>query len=140
LTYKYAIYDGTNPNSLDNEAASGQNHFRYIRQAPNYSFPVDTFGNQYNEPIAWGSATGVNKMLTVGAPAAGHVPISWLGLPGVHLQTASKLTGSSNWVDHFETDGTNWVNGTTGINGFVSLTNYPASGGQTFFRLIKPAN
>jgi len=133
VTYKYGFFDGANQANLDDEAGFGVNHFRYLRQAPNYNMPTDIFGNQYNEPTAWGN-------LTVGSPTAGSVPVSWVGLPGVHLQTAAKLTGRSNWVDHLETDGTNWVSGSlTFSNGFVSVTNYPTSGGQTFFRLVKPA-
>ena len=45
MVYKYSI-DGP-----DDEAAFNQNHVRYIRSTATgaYSFPVDTFGNQYNE-------------------------------------------------------------------------------------------
>lgn len=132
LTYKYGIYDGSNPSALDNEAAVGLNHFRYIRQTTNYAMPTDTFGNQFGEPIAFGS-------LSAGKPVAGKVPISWLGEPGVHLQSTTSLSPSS-WVDLFETDGTNWVNGFISNNGFVSVTNYPTGGAKTFFRLIRPGH
>ncbi len=132
LTYKFGIYDGSSTSSLDNEALSGQNHFRYIRQAPAYTMPTDIFGNQFGEPVAWGN-------LQVGKPNAGHVPVSWLGLPGVHLQTGTNVVGST-WVDLNNTDGTNWTAGVTSNNGFVSITNYPTTGGKTFFRLIKPGH
>ncbi|MGC9943197.1 MAG: hypothetical protein ABSE48_15315, partial [Verrucomicrobiota bacterium] len=60
-TYKYGI-DGA-----DNEAASGDNLLRFIRSTATgaYSFPVDTFGNQYNEP-SFGE-------LSVGPESAGKV-------------------------------------------------------------------
>jgi hypothetical protein len=70
-TYKYGI------NGLDDEAASGANHIRYVRTTGTYVFPRDTFGNQYVEP-SFGQ-------LTIGSPVAGRAPISWLGRPGVHL-------------------------------------------------------
>jgi hypothetical protein len=35
------------------------------------------------------------------------------------------------------TDGTNWTVGTVSTNGLVSATNWPASTGKLFFRLIK---
>ena len=54
----------------------------------------------------------------------GNVLLSWLGRPGVHLQTKSSLS-SGSWVDHPETDA-------------LSSTNWPTSGGTTFFRLINP--
>jgi len=133
LTYKYGIYDGSNPNALDNEAPSGQNHYRYIRQAPNYSLPTDTFGFQFGEPVAFGN-------LTAGAAVAGRVPISWLGEPGVRLQSTASLSAGTVWTDLFETDGTNWLNGHISNNGFVSVTNYPTGGGKTFFRLIRPGH
>ena len=54
IVYKY----GTDPGGTlvaaptDDEAASGQNHGRVVRTltASPYQMPVDTFGNQYNEP------------------------------------------------------------------------------------------
>jgi len=65
------------------------------------------------------------------------VPISWLGLPGVHLQSSSSLSGQ-NWVDHPETDGANWTNGHISNNGFISVTNWPTGTSKTFFRLVRP--
>jgi hypothetical protein len=59
-----------------------------------------------------------------GPAVAGHVPLSWLGRPGVHLQSRTSLSTGS-WVDVPGTDG-------------LSATNYPISGATQFFRLIKP--
>ena len=50
LTYKFSI------NGSDNEAPSGQNHFRYVRTAGAYTLPLDKFGNQYAEPYSFGEA------------------------------------------------------------------------------------
>ncbi len=124
MTYKYSM-DGS-----DNEAASDANHVRYIRSTPTgaYVFPTDTFGNQYNEP-SFGE-------LTVGPAAAGTFQLSWLGAPNVLVQTSSNLTGGS-WVSQPETGGAIWTAGTNSANGLVSVTNWPAGGGSTFFRLIK---
>jgi hypothetical protein len=62
------------------------------------------------------------------------VAISWLGRPGVQLQVTTNL--AATWQSLAETDGTNWTTGTSSTNGFVSQTNWPASGVQ-FFRLIQ---
>jgi hypothetical protein len=109
-TYKYSI------NGPDNEAGQNANHVRYIRQTGAYVMPLDTFGNQFVEP-SFGN-------LRAGAAAAGHVPLSWLGRPGVRLQSRSSLS-SGAWADVPGTDG-------------LSSTNYPISGSTQFFRLIKP--
>jgi hypothetical protein len=124
LTYKYSI------NGTDNEAGFAQNHVRYVRQGTTYTLPMDTFGNQYNEP-------GFPVGLSIGAPSGGKALISWLGRPGVHLQTKSGLAGGS-WYNALETDGNVWTTGITSTNGFVSRTNYPVGATPTFFRLIKP--
>ena len=108
LTYKYGI------DSADDEAGFAQNHVRYIRATGNYTMPLDRFGAQIVEPLV-GS-------LTVGAKSAGHVPVSWNGRPGIHLQTSGNLT---TWQDLPATDG-------------LSSTNYPVGAGATFFRLVKP--
>jgi hypothetical protein len=109
LTYKYGI------NGIDDEAAANNNHVRYVRQTGTYVMPLDKFGTQTVEP-SFGN-------LQASSSTAGHVLISWLGRPGVHLQTKSSLSGS--WTDHPETDG-------------LSSTNWPSAGGPQFFRLIKP--
>jgi hypothetical protein len=114
-TYKFGISDGVNP--IDNEAAAGNNHVRYIRGVGTYSMPLDTFGNQLVEP-SFGD-------LKCSQASPGYVLVSWLGRPGVHLQTRASLA-SGSWVDHLETDGLN-------------STNWPTSGDQNlFFRLTKP--
>jgi hypothetical protein len=74
--------------------------------------------------------------LTVGALSGGNVPVTWLGRPGAHLQVTSDLV-SGSWQDLIATDGTNWTVGYSSTNGFVSQTNWPASG-KAFFRLVKP--
>jgi hypothetical protein len=124
LTYKYGI-DGT-----DNEAASNNNHYRVIRTSAtgSYSFPLDTFGNQYNEP-AFGQ-------LAVAPAAGGAVKLSWLGAPNVMLQTRTNLTAGA-WVSHPETGGSVWSTGVSSPNGLVSVTNWPASSGNLFYRLIQ---
>lgn len=127
VQYKYAFDDGVN--GLDNEAPSGQDHVRFVRTTAtgSYAMAQDTFGVQYGEP-SFGE-------LAVGTPSGGTVPVKWLGRPGVKLQSAASLTGS--WTDHVQTDGTNWSIGTGTTNGLLSATNWPASSGNQFFRLIK---
>jgi hypothetical protein len=106
-SYKYSI-DGNNDEP-------GGNHVRYIRSTGTYAMPMDVFGN-----IVVEDSFGNFK---IGPGTAGHVHLSWLGRPGVHLQVKSSLTGS--WVDHPETDG-------------LSSAEWPISGSTSFFRLIKP--
>jgi hypothetical protein len=120
--YKYGI------NGVDNEAASGNNHGRVIRSLATgaYSFPTDTFANQYNEP-SFGQ-------LAVTRAAGGMVNLSWLGSPSVQVQTVTNLTKGA-WVSHPETSGTVWSTGVNSANGLISVTNWPASSGSLFFRL-----
>ena len=139
IVYKY----GTDPGGFsggpnDNEAAQNQNHARVLRTltASPYQMPLDTFGAQYNEPY-FSAGNGGAAQLSVGSASGGTVPVSWLGRPGAHLQTKSSLT-SGSWVDLWATDGTNWNAGHYGVNGLVSVTNFPTSGGNTFFRVVKP--
>jgi hypothetical protein len=113
VQYKYGI------DSSDNENASGSDHVRYIRSVGTYVMPLDTFGSIANNEPAPGFGN-----LTIGHVSGGHVPISWLGLPGVHLQSASNLTGGV-WQDLLATEGLN-------------STNYPVGTAPVFFRLIKP--
>lgn len=122
--YKYGI------NGADNEAASGNNHGRVIRSLATgvYSFPADTFGNQYNEP-SFGQ-------LAVGQMSGGTVPVSWLGAPNVQVQTSTNLT-SGAWVNHPETGGAVWSAGISSTNGLISVTNWPAGSGTLFFRLMQ---
>ena len=109
LTYKYSI------NGADNEAGYAQNHFRYIRSTNGvYELPMDTFGVQYAEPKVGG--------LTIGSPAGGSLPISWLAYPNVNLQVSTNLT---DWTD---------VPDTTA----ASSINWPMGNNNEFFRLIQP--
>ena len=146
LQYQYGIDPGSfNEGPLENEAASGLNHIRVVRTtAVNlYTMPTDTFTNQpYQEPLfapgniyeAIGTLAG--GQLTVGKPVVGVVPVSWLGRPGAHLQSATSLNGP--WTEIWVTDGTNWTSGVNTTNGLMSVTNWPSAGGTTFFRLVKP--
>ena len=145
LSYQYGIDPGEfYGGPLEDETASPSVvHYRGVRstQLSPYVMPTDTFTNQpYVEPFfstgnigANGSLAGGN--LTVGAPVAGTIPVSWLGRPGAYLQSASSITGP--WQSNLATDGTNWTTGFSSVNGFVSVTNWPAAG-STFFRLVKP--
>jgi hypothetical protein len=108
-TYKYGI------NGVDDEAPANANHVRYIRQTGTYVMPLDKFGVQTVE-TSFGN-------LQANRSSAGHILISWLGRPGVHLQTKSSITDP--WTDHSETDG-------------LGSTNWPSAGAPQFFRLIKP--
>ena len=112
VSYQYSI------NGTANEATNFQNHVRYIRSTGSYAMPQDTFGSMIQE-----AAPGFGN-LAVGARSGANVPITWEGLPGVHLQTRTNLT-SGAWLD---------VSGTTG----QSTANYPAGGGASYFRLINP--
>ena len=110
LTYKYGI-DGA-----DDEAAFKVNNIRYVRTTGPYVLPLDTFGSQYAEP-SFGD-------LNARPATNSHVLISWLGRPGVHLQTTSNLVNAV-WQDRPETDS-------------FSSTNWPVGSSRLFFRLIKP--
>jgi len=123
LVYKYGIDDGVN--SLNNEAPDGSDRVRYIRQTGSYTPPLDHFGVQTVEPTSFGD-------LTVGTPAAGQIPVSWLGRPGVFLQTSDTLSNPASWVTHYA------FTGSISPAGIYS-TNYPTSTGATFFRLVKPS-
>ncbi len=121
-TYKYGI------NGNDDEAPPNSNHVRFVRTTGAYTLPRDTFGAQLVEP-SFG-------LLSAGPASAGSVAISWLGRPGVHLQANTALSGGT-WQDLLNTDGATWTQGHASTNGLVSVTNYPAMGAKTFFRLIK---
>src|SRR5262249_42904953 len=118
LSYQYGI-DANGMNLGPSQNESGNNHFRVVRSTGGgtYVMPTDTFTNQpYQEPLFapgniyqnMGTLGGGN--LTVGLPAAGKIPVSWLGRPGARLQVTSNL-GSGSWQDLPETDGTNWTSG-----------------------------
>jgi hypothetical protein len=145
LAYQYGMDAGNvNGGPSENEAASGANHFRVVRSTVSspYVMPTDTFSSQpHQEPVFapgnlyQGAGTLAGGNLSVGPAAGGTVPVSWLGRPGAHLQVNSGLTGS--WQDLTATDGANWSAGYSSTNGFVSVTNWPASS-NAFFRLVKP--
>jgi hypothetical protein len=146
LAYQYGMDPGgINGGPLEDEAASGADHFRVVRStvSGSYVMPVDMFSSQpHEEPVFalgnlyQGAGTLAGGNLSVGKAVGGNVPVSWLGRPGAHLQVNGQLTGGS-WLDLVATDGTNWTTGYSSTNGFVSVTNWPASG-NAFFRLIKP--
>lgn len=131
-TYKYGI------DAVDNEAASGINHARVIRSVATgaYSFPTDTFGYQYNEPASGQLAVAPAQAGLVNLPGLRTVRVSWLGSPGVQLQTSTNLTKGA-WVSHPETSGTVWSAGINSTNGLISVTNWPALSGNLFFRLLQ---
>lgn len=145
LSYQYGLdVGGANGGPVEDEAPVEAVHYRVVRSTGlnPYTLPTDTFTNQpYAEPFLSTGNIGANGNLAggdlnVGAPVAGKVPVSWLGRPGAHLQVKSSLNGGS-WQDLFATDGTNWTSGFSSTNGFVSVTNWPASS-HAFFRLVKP--
>ena len=115
LSYQYTF--GNNSGLAIESLGAGNNHIRYIRSTGGtYVLPEDTFGSMVQEP-AFGN-------LAVGPKSGGNVPITWLGLPHVHLQTVSSLTNST-WTDLLGTDSQN-------------STNYPVGAGPSYFRLINP--
>ncbi len=119
--YKYGIYHNSSVanTNVDNEAPGGNDHHRYIRANGTYNFPMDTFGVQ-----ATNAAAGVEPLfgnLAATKIANGKLPISWVGISGVRLQSNTNLM-STNWVDVLNTDG-------------ASQTNWPATNGTRFFRL-----
>src|ERR1035437_8264313 len=107
-TYKYSI------NGVDNEAGSCNDRGRYSRSTVTgaYSFPMDTFGSQHNEP-SFGH-------LAVGKLSAGTVALSWLGAPNVQVRTRTNLT-SGWWVSYPETIGAVWSAGINSPNGLIGV-------------------
>jgi hypothetical protein len=127
VQYKYGIIHNysssmANNTNADNEAGFGLNHTRYIRAAGNYNFPVDIFGQQQTNLAAATEPSFGN--LAISAPVAGHLPLSWLGRPGVYLQYTTNLS-STNWVQLNATDGAN-------------SSSWPQTNRQVFFRLANP--
>ena len=124
VTFKFGLFDPNNDPSahgwLDNESPQYADHVQYVRTfSPTFTLPVAQFGTNYAairvEP-AWGN-------LNAGTPSAGVVPITWLGLPCVTLQTTTGLPTAS-WTDLPATDA-------------QSSTNWPNAGGVQLFRLQK---
>jgi hypothetical protein len=109
LSYQYSI-------NGNQDEANGINHTRYIRSIGNYVLPLDVFGNMVQEQ-SFGN-------LVIGPKSGGSVPITWLGRPGVFLQTNSSLA-TGTWTNLPNTGGQN-------------ATNYPVGPGRSFFRLINP--
>lgn len=112
LEYKYGI------NSLDNEAASGSNHVRYVRATGTYTMPVDVFGTMTQE-----NATQDLGRLSISKGTAGKVVITWQGQPGVRLQKLTAVTGGT----------VTEVPGTDGQSTYETTANEP----MAFFRLVK---
>ncbi len=109
LNYKYGL-DGFN-----NEP--GGNHVRVVYTAGNYVMPKDKWGvPSAAEPLV--------PRLNIAKTGPSQITLTWLGRPGVHLQTKTGLNAS--WVDHMETDGTSSENWS--VNGDAA----------SFFRLVKP--
>lgn len=136
FSYKYGLGKALASDMGPRNIEPAGNHYRVLRSTASgsYTMPQDTFGVAYQEPLFGTGYTGAAQ-LTIGSAAGGKVMVSWLGRPGAHLQSAGSVTGP--WVDHFETDGTNWAAGYSSTNGLVSQTNWPASG-NAFFRMVKP--
>jgi hypothetical protein len=134
--YRYGMgYDNGSGvhGALDNDTAGSVNRTRVVRQTAtgSYAMPVDKFGSQYSEPFFNPLAQG-DGQLQAGPASGGAVPVKWLGRPGAHLQSSANLAGP--WTDHPATDGATWTSGVSSTNGFVSTTNWPATGNQ-YFRL-----
>ncbi len=137
--YKYGMDpSGYNGGPLDDEAGSGDNFARVIRTFGTSPYPMatDTFTNVYTEPYFSVVNTAGGK-LSVGAASHGKVPVQWLGTPGTRLAWKTSLP-SGTWQQIPATDGTNWTSGYYSTNGFVSVTNWPATGGPVYFQLAKP--
>ncbi|MGP8198629.1 MAG: hypothetical protein ACLQU4_03900 [Limisphaerales bacterium] len=99
LQYKYGV------DSEDNEAPSGNNHFRYIRIVSNsglgYIMPTDSFGNSEN-----GSTYELSMGNLAISPAPDNsVKVSWLGRPAVELQSTTSLAPPITWTPLPATDG-----------------------------------
>jgi hypothetical protein len=123
VQYKYGIYHNAgsaNNGTLDNEAPFGDNHSRYIRAVGAYSFPTDVFGQQVSNPTAANEISFGNLVATL--PSPGTIALTWLGRPGVYLQSSPDL---SVWT-------------TIPGSGGLSSSNISTSGSQKFFRLVNP--
>jgi hypothetical protein len=124
LVYKYSI------NGNDDEAASGDNHERWIRSLPNYTMPVDTYASQ-------GSANQVESPagnLTATAVPGNKVQLTWLGRRGVLLETANSLSPGTVWTPLPLTDGTNLIVAPGGM----ATTNYTIGQTNVFYQLVGP--
>ncbi len=140
LIYKYGI-DGA-----DNEAPSGNNHYRYIRSIINsgsgYIMPTDLFANNRNGNT--GEPSFGNLAIS---QSADNVVLSWLGRTTVQLQSTTSLTPPITWTPLPATDGATLIvtpgNELQGIAPGAALgTNvsisYPIGGGNVYYELIGP--
>lgn len=107
-------------NGPDNEAPTYDDHIQWIRTTnSSYVMTAVEFGTNYASARVqqqWGN-------LTIGAPAGGNLPVTWLGCPCVNLQTRSSLS-SGSWSDLGTTDS-------------ASSYNASAAGAEQYFRLRK---
>jgi len=123
LTYKYSV------DEADDEAGFGDNHIRYIRSLGSYTMPLDVFGSQgqsAQSEINFGNLTATKS--------GKNLSFTWLGRPGVHLQTATTLNGKASWTPDLTTDGTNLIVAPGGM----ASTNIPIGAGNKFFELVGP--
>jgi hypothetical protein len=123
LIYKYSI------NGLDDEAGFGDNHERWIRSQPNYTMPVDTYASQgasTQTEIPFGN-------LAITQTTNNQIQLSWLGRPGVQLQTTPTLSPAV-WTSQPFTDGTNLLVAPGG----TASTNYTTGASSLFYRLVGP--
>jgi hypothetical protein len=117
LEYQYSTSYSVINTQTGDETLSGLNHVRYIRgTSGNYTLPLDTFGSMTAEP-KFGN-------LVIGPASGGSFPVTWLGYPGVYLQSRTNLI-SGTWQNNLATGGQN-------------STNWPNSSGNQFFRLVQP--
>jgi hypothetical protein len=114
LIYKFSI------NGYENEGGFAVDHVRYVRRLGSYTLPVDQWRSMVVE-----SSHG---NLAASAPTAGKVPLTWIGRPGVILQTSPAVGSAAVWSNLPETEGYGSASG-------IYSTNYPAAGSKSFFRL-----
>jgi hypothetical protein len=140
VQYKYSI-DG-----YDDEGGFADNHYRYIRSLINsgsgYVMPTDLFAQNLS------SSTAEQSFGNLAAKQSGtNVSLSWLGRTTVELQQTSSLNRPVTWTSLPLSDGTNLIvtpgNQLQGVAAGGALgtnvsTNFPATGGPKFYRLISP--
>ena len=120
------------------KAGQVDNHNRYIRSYPNYSMPTDLWdgqGSGNSNESSFGN-------LTI-AGSGSNVALTWLGRPGVHLQSTASLVPPIVWTPLPLTDGTNLIvnqgPGNTPPVGYATKS-YPVGGANTslFYELVGP--
>jgi len=140
LAYKYGI-DGQ-----DDEAGSGDNHYRYIRTISNtgsgYVMPTDLFGA--NQDGSTGESSFGNLQIS---KVGNQAKLAWLGRSTVYLQSTTSLAPPITWTPLPATDGANLIvtpgNELQGIpSGGVLGTNVSTSftigNTPTFYELVGP--